>query len=148
MNAEEANCESYQGQFTSCLPTSKHQELAGVGGSRTHRRHRRAPTNGFEVREAHQDLSTPTRHSVELQRRNLRGTLNHQRIGLSGRSAYRADSRCFLITALGTAPTTWSIGFPPLNTSKVGMLLMPYFIAVSGLVSTSTLVNFTFPSYS
>ena len=33
--------------------------MAGAGGSRTPRRHRRAPTNGFEVREAHQSPSTP-----------------------------------------------------------------------------------------
>ena len=34
-------------------------DMAGAGGSRTPRRHRRAPTNGFEVREAHQSPSTP-----------------------------------------------------------------------------------------
>ena len=33
--------------------------MAGAGGSRTPRRHRRVPTNGFEVREAHQSPSTP-----------------------------------------------------------------------------------------
>ena len=38
---------------------TRFKELAGAGGSRTPRRHRRAPTNGFEVREAHQSPSTP-----------------------------------------------------------------------------------------
>ena len=38
---------------------SYHSAMAGAGGSRTPRGHRRVPTNGFEVREAHQSPSTP-----------------------------------------------------------------------------------------
>ena len=35
------------------------QILAGIDGSRTHRGYRLAPTNGFEVREAHRSSSIP-----------------------------------------------------------------------------------------
>ena len=38
---------------------SQLQILAGIDGSRTHRGYRRAPANGFEVREAHRSLSIP-----------------------------------------------------------------------------------------
>jgi transcriptional regulator with XRE-family HTH domain len=39
---------------------SQLQIMAGIDGSRTHRGYRLAPTNGFEVREAHRSSSIPT----------------------------------------------------------------------------------------
>src|SRR5688572_4737277 len=42
----------------------------------------------------------------------------------------------------------WPTGSPPLNTSKVGILRMPYFAAVRGLSSVFSLRNSTLPSYS
>jgi len=38
--------------------------LAGAYRSRTYRRHRRAPTNGFEVRGTHRDPSAPEREGA------------------------------------------------------------------------------------
>jgi hypothetical protein len=99
--------------------------MAGAGGSRTPRRHRRAPTNGFEVREAHQSPSTPRSNFVW--QASFGSILGAERFL---ECFYRAESRRFLISAFGTAPTTWSTGLPPLKTRSVGMLLMPYFMAV------------------
>ena len=120
------NIAKSDGSKTTTQP-SYDSATTGAGGSRTPRGHRGAPTNGFEVREAHQSPSTPETRPSRLG--EIPWSQSRSR-GYSEMVPYRAESRRFLITALGTAPTTWSTGLPPLNTSSVGMLLMPYFIAV------------------
>ena len=48
----------------SSVKQSVKQDLAGANGSRTHRGHGIAPPNGFEVREAHRDLTAPSNLSI------------------------------------------------------------------------------------
>src|SRR5438445_8131497 len=51
-------------------------------------------------------------------------------------------------TRFGTAPTTFSTGWPPLKKSRVGLLMMPYLPAMSGSSSVLSFRTFTLPSYS
>lgn len=70
------------------------------------------PATGFEVQEAHRDLSAPEPES--------------RRIGPElVAAAYSALSICFLNSALGMAPTMRCTGLPSLKSSSVGMLIIP-----------------------
>jgi len=59
-----------------------------------------------------------------------------------------ASSKRLVKADFETAPTTWSTGLPLTKISNVGIPLIPYVVAVLGLLSTSTFANFTLPSNS
>ena len=63
--------------------------VAGEGGSRTHRGHRRVPANGFEAREAHRDLSSPMAVTRRLPPPRVSASLSWAARLLSDRPACR-----------------------------------------------------------
>src|SRR6266540_1905327 len=76
----------------------------------------------------------------------MRSSVNTRELQAVG--ALRRLSTASLRSRFGTAPTTFSTGWPFLKNRRVGMLMMPYLPAMSGFSSVLSFTTLSLPSYS